>query len=149
MKSILALYSISFSLAPSAPPEAVTVDEIYPDSIELSWNPPPPQNHNGEITGYNITVTATNNGITFTVFSVANSTVIGSLTPFTTYIYSVAAVTNAGTGPFSSPNTVTTAESGTLVKSKVFSILVNKNLGYHFFSKLCGSAVDTYLGSAY
>lgn len=92
----------------------MTVDEIYPDSIELSWSPPPPQNQNGEITGYNITVTATNTGVTFTVFSVANSTVVGSLTPFTTYIYSVAAVTNAGTGPFSSPNTVTTGETGTL-----------------------------------
>lgn len=125
MRSNLSLlYSVSFSPAPSAPPETLSVDEIYPDSIELSWSPPPPPNHNGEITGYNVTVTATNTGITLTVFSVANSTVIGSLTPFTTYIYSVAAVTNAGTGPFSSPNTVTTAETGTLGKFQVYSILL-------------------------
>ena len=117
------LLLIFFLAAPSAPPDTVTVDEIYPDSVELSWSPPPPQNHNGEITGYNTTVTATNSGITFTVFSVANSTVVGSLTPFTTYIYSVAAVTNAGTGPFSSPNTVTTAETGTLGKSQFKSIV--------------------------
>ena len=122
--NLFLLYSISFFPAPSAPPETVTVDEIYPNSIELSWSPPPPQNHNGEIIGYNITVTATSTGITFTVFSVANSTVIGTLTPFTTYIYSVAAVTGAGTGPFSSPSTVTTAETGTLGKSQVYSILV-------------------------
>lgn len=41
-----------------------------------------------------------------------NSTVIRSLAPFTTYSYSVAAVTIAGIGPYSSISTVLTDEAG-------------------------------------
>lgn len=107
------LYSSAYFFpAPSAPPEALTLDEIYSDSIELSWSPPPAQHHNGEIIGFNVAVAVSGTGVTITVFSVANSTTVGPLTPFTTYTYSVSAVTSAGAGPFSTPGTVTTAEAG-------------------------------------
>lgn len=98
--------------APSAPPDTVYVTEIYSDSIELSWSTLPPEHHNGEIIGYNITVTAINTRETFTVFSVTNATTISSLVPFTSYSYSVAAVTVAGVGPYSSVSTVLTGEAG-------------------------------------
>lgn len=101
-----------FSAAPSAPPDTVYITEIYSDSIGLSWSTLPPEYHNGEIIGYNISLTATYSGETFTVFSVTNSTIISSLVPFTSYSYSVAAVTVAGVGPYSSVSTVLTGEAG-------------------------------------
>ena len=82
------------------------------DSFTVCWMAPPPQHHNGEITGYNVSVTTTTTGETFTIFSVTNSTTIGSLSPYTTYNYMVAAVTSAGIGPYSTPDTVVTDEAG-------------------------------------
>ena len=77
------------------------------------------ENHNGELIGYNISVTAVVSGETFTLFSATNATVIDSLTPFTTYSYSVAAVTIAGVGPYSSIGTVLTDEAGTCAWRKL------------------------------
>ncbi len=88
------------------------VTEIYSDSIGLSWSTLPPEHHNGEIIGYNITVTAIYSGETFTIFSATNSTIVSSLVPFASYSYSVAAVTIAGVGPYSSVSTVLTGEAG-------------------------------------
>jgi hypothetical protein len=102
----------NFFAAPSAPPDTVYVTEIYSDSIGLSWSTLPPEHHNGEIIGYNITVTAIYSGETFTIFSETNSTIVSSLVSFTSYSYSVAAVTIAGVGPYSSVSTVLTGEAG-------------------------------------
>lgn len=104
-----------FLTAPSAPPDMISVSEVYSDSVDLSWSPPPPEYHNGEITGYNVTVTATTSGVTFTIFSAINSTIIRSLTPFTTYTYSVAAVTRGGIGPYSTAGILVTSEAGKLM----------------------------------
>lgn len=112
MNRIIASNNCNFFAAPSAPPDTVYVTEIYSDSIGLSWSTLPPEHHNGEIIGYNITVTTINTGETFTVFSTANSTIISALVPFTSYSYSVAAVTVAGVGPYSSVSTVLTGEAG-------------------------------------
>ena len=101
-----------FLAAPSAPPGTVYITEVYSDSIGLSWSPPPLEYHNGEIIGYNITVTVVYSGEIFTVFSMANTTVISSLAPFTTYSYSVAAVTIVGIGPYSTVGTILTGEAG-------------------------------------
>ena len=79
--------------APSAPPDQISIDDINSDSIHLSWRPPSPEYHNGDITGYNVTFAATNSEEVFTTFSATNSTRITSLNPFTTYTISTAAVT--------------------------------------------------------
>ena len=84
-------------------------------SLTLCWSAPPPQHHNGQITGYNITLTTAGTGETFTTFSETNSTTITSLNPFTTYTYAVAAVTSAGIGPYSTPDTAVTDEAGMLI----------------------------------
>ena len=115
MHYALSCLFISLLAAPGAPPETVNVIEIFPDSFEISWSPLSVQDHNGEITGYNVTVTATNTGESFTVFSETNSTTVKSLTPFTTYTYAVAAATIAGIGPYSIASTVVTGEAGTYV----------------------------------
>lgn len=107
-------------VAPSAPPDEISIDAIYFDSVHLSWRAPLREYHNGELIGYNVTFTATNSEEVFDLFSASNSTVIGSLSPFTSYIISIAAVTSAGIGPYSAAVTVMTAEAG--IQSIAFTI---------------------------
>ena len=65
--------------------------------------------------GYNVTYTDTNSEVRDSVFSESNTTVIRPLNPFTSYAISVSAVTNAGSGPYSTVVIVTTDEAGTLI----------------------------------
>ena len=99
-------------VVPSAPPDEISIDAIYFDSIYLSWRAPLREYHNGELIGYNVTFTATNSEEVLDLFSVSNGTVIGLLNPFTSYIISIAAVTSVGIGPYSAAVTVMTAEAG-------------------------------------
>ena len=85
---------------------------MYTDSVYLSWRPPSPEYHNGDLTGYNVTFTATNSEEVLTTFSAINSTRITSLYPFTTYTISVAAATSVGIGPYSTAITFMTDEAG-------------------------------------
>ena len=101
-------------VAPSAPPDEISVDAINSDSIYLSWRAPLREYHNGELIGYNVTFSATSSEevLVNDLFSPSNDTVIGSLSPFTSYAISIAAVTSAGVGPYSAAATVMTAEAG-------------------------------------
>ena len=101
-------------IAPSSPPLLITADEISSDFFYLSWDPPPQPEQNGEIIGYNVSVTNFNTGALTTIFTLINSTEVASLRPFTTYTYAVAALTTAGIGPFSVLSILTTNEAGTL-----------------------------------
>lgn len=103
--------------APSAPPEDISVDEIYPESVYLSWRPPLSVYHNGEIIGYNVTLSAVNSGVVSNTLSATNSTAVTSLNPYVTYIVIVAAVTSAGSGPYSIAVTFTTDEAGNYYSS--------------------------------
>lgn len=99
-------------IAPSAPPGGISIDAIYFDSIYFSWSAPLQEHHNGEIIGYTVTFTVSNSGEVFDIFSASNSTIAGSLDPFTSYSITIAAVTRAGIGPDSAAVTVVTAEAG-------------------------------------
>ena len=101
------------NLAPSMPPENLTVEATTSESITLSWSPPDMQSQNGIIMGYLINVTEIETGETFQVSSATTNLVIQSLRPFTTYVCVIAAETSGGTGPFSISLTVQTNESGT------------------------------------
>lgn len=70
------------------------------------------QSANGVITGYLVNVTAVETGQTFQASSTTTYLVIQSLEPFTIYLCAIAAVTNAGMGPFTTPLTVQTNETG-------------------------------------
>ena len=59
-----------------------------------------------------MTFTAINSEEVLDIFSASNSTVIGSLNPFTSYVITIAAVTGAGVGPYSASITVMTDEAG-------------------------------------
>lgn len=90
----------------------IVVEEISSSFFYLSWDPPPQPEQNGEIIGYNVSVTDFNSEAEITIFTSINSTEVTSLRPFTTYLYAVAAITAAGIGPYSVSSTLITEESG-------------------------------------
>lgn len=57
VSSPLAVLTVSFfSAVPSAPPQEVTLKPGN-SSVLVSWAPPPPENHNGVIRGYQVVST--------------------------------------------------------------------------------------------
>ena len=74
---------------------AVTVSST---SAVLSWEAPPPEDLNGIIVGYNVTLQS---GERMELFSNSTTLTVRSLRPYTLYICVSAALTNAGLGPFS------------------------------------------------
>ena len=118
--NLLTSYTCISTLAPSAPPDLISIDSIYSESIYLSWRPSSPEYHNGDVIGYYVTFTATNSEEVFTTFSAANSTRIMSLDPFITYTISVAAATGVGIGPYSTPVTFVTNEAGRVIRTGMY-----------------------------
>ena len=92
----------------------ITADEISSTLFCLSWDPPPQSEQNGEIIGYNVSVTNFYTGAQIIIFTSMNSTEVASLRPFTPYLYAVAAVTAAGIGPYSISSILMTDEAGTV-----------------------------------
>ena len=111
------IYSSCVCIVPSGPPR--NLDSTLPDphTVILVWDPPRPEDKNGQILLYYINVTQLNSGNTFQVSTNQTTIFIGNLDPYTTYTFVVAASTIAGLGPFSSNNTVTTLEDGKLTSS--------------------------------
>lgn len=94
------------------PPVNLTMEATTSESIALNWNPPDMQSQNGIITGYLVNVTEVETGETFQASSTTTNITIQSLKPFTTYNFTIAAMTSAGIGPFSIPLAVKTNETG-------------------------------------
>ena len=94
--------------APSSPPGGLTVTHSLPTTAQLSWTPLPAEDQNGVITGYTVTVEGPDSTQTLTVpDSGATSLEVPGLRPFTAYIFSVSAMTAAGTGPTTSVSSTT------------------------------------------
>ena len=104
------------SLAPSAPPQnfIFSVFDDVPEMVNFFWEPPPPVQRNGIITGYNIVCMPTEGGqpVTFTFMTddimsgILNATV-GIFTPATQYRCAITASTSAGPGPAEARNVIT------------------------------------------
>ncbi|XP_018323059.1 roundabout homolog 2 [Agrilus planipennis] len=87
---------------PSAPPESITAGVFNDSAVWIKWLPPPPQHHNGIISGYKLQV----KGITIRTLSLnatTHSVLIGNLSYGTVYSAKIAATTQMGLGPYSSP----------------------------------------------
>ena len=80
--------------------------------VLLSWDPPPVMDHNGRISGYTVVTLSSDDGESFYNISMSTNMTINSLSPYTTYAFSVAASTAAGTGPFSAKIFVQTQQEG-------------------------------------
>ena len=93
------------STAPSSPPQIVMVTSVNPASLMVSWQPPPPIDHNGPITGRVIQYTRVGSSdmMSVNVSSGTTEYIISGLVAYVDYSVTVAAVNVNGTGPFSNP----------------------------------------------
>ena len=103
---------ISLHTVPSGPPENVQVATISSTSIKLLWDPPIPQDQNGIIQAYNITLTEAETGrlLNFQEEVTLSFLVVNVLHPYYTYQCRISAVT-IGPGPAAYIN-VTTHQDG-------------------------------------
>lgn len=103
--------------APEASPQEFASANISSRSAVLMWEPPPPENQNGNITHYviNASVVAVDSPEMFQRFSDSTTLTVNDLIPFTTYLLIVAASTSVGIGPFTPILTVQTPEDGELI----------------------------------
>ena len=92
--------------APSAPPTSVSSATLNSTAITVQWGPVDCIHRNGDITGYSVQYGEVGSGSTQTMpvsGGSATEATISGLMPSTTYSIQVAAVTSAGTGPYSDP----------------------------------------------
>jgi len=102
---------VFLSLAPSAPPENVTLIATSPTSIEVAWNPPEVDYHNGIITLYEITLLELDTETQQNYSSYSTSLVIQSLHPYYAYQIQVSAIT-VDAGPYSIVQVLQMPEDG-------------------------------------
>ena len=90
------------STAPSSPPQNVMITSINPASLMVAWQPPPPIDQNGLITGYVIQYTRVGSSDPMTM-NVSSETVqtLSGLVAYVDYSITVAAMNVNGTGPYS------------------------------------------------
>ena len=98
-------------IAPTSPPEDVTITNVSSTEIYISWTEPLEDQINGIIRNYEIELAEVETNVIITETTAHNEIIVSSLHPYYQYKVSVAAVTIA-TGPFSTPLSVTTKEAG-------------------------------------
>ena len=103
---------------PHSPPRDVQLLNVGKRSADVSWIPPLIQDHNGPLTHYEIQFIQSQLDSVPNVIIMSNNLSISysDLEEFTNYAVVVAASTNTGIGPFSSPVTFTTQEDGKFVE---------------------------------
>ena len=105
--------SLLFSSVPNGQPTNVDATADSSTSVTIFWDPPSPENQNGVIIAYAINLTTVGSGDVSQYSSSTDNITIPSLNPFTSYTFTVAAQTSAGTGPFTTiSTTVMTLEDG-------------------------------------
>lgn len=127
--------------APALAPIGLRVISQTSSSLTLAWMAPPLERQNGLITGYSVNVTNTDTGVSMLLSSTGNSNsiTVTQLSPYTSYLCSVAAQTIVGQGPYTSPITVTTGEDG---KNKLASSSIINHISTLFLIALIGSPVS-------
>lgn len=106
------------SVAPSAPPTAIAVDDVSSRHVNISWGPPPAEEQNGVINLYQINLAFSDKETLFKevlVFSTALTTIyISDLLPYHNYTFTVVAITLEH-GPLSVPVNFQTLEDGKML----------------------------------
>ena len=76
----------------------------HPQSLSISWDPPPEIDQNGPITGYVIRYSRVGSNVTMDEIVTSGSTyTITKVLPFVNYSVDIAAMNVNGTGPYSDP----------------------------------------------
>ena len=95
--------TVSFST-----PGELLVRHSHPTSALLSWTPVPEDKQNDTITGYTVQVEGSDSAREVPVMDgKATSYEVSDLKPYTTYTFSVSAMTEAGAGPLISISSTT------------------------------------------
>lgn len=116
-------------LVPSMAPEDVRCVALTSQSLQVSWQPPPPHHTNGLLQGYklNFEQVMDNLGLTNDDIDTRKTTaltiVLSNLRKFTNYSMQVLSYTRMGDGVLSSPSFCQTEEDG-----KLETFLTNINL---------------------
>ena len=84
---------------PSGTPGELLVSHSLPTSAQLSWTPVPEDKQNDTITGYIVQVEGPDSTQEIPVDGNATSCEVSDLRLYTTYAFSVSAMTEAGAGP--------------------------------------------------
>ena len=100
-----------FWVAPSLAPMNVVVDLINSSTVNISWDPPPPEHTNGIILYNVIHLAGLQDTLVQNITTSSNWALITDLHPYYNYSFQLAAVT-ISQGPFSDPQTFTTPEDG-------------------------------------
>ena len=88
------------STVPSGTPGELLISHSLPTSAQLSWTPVPEDKQNDTITGYLVHVKGPDSTQEIPVMDGnATSHEVSKLRPYTTYIFRVSAITEAGAGP--------------------------------------------------
>ena len=104
----------------------------------LTWDPPPPEHQNGNITQYIINATVLQSNERLQFFSESTSLVVDTLTPYRTYILFVAASTSVGTGPFTTTLvTIQTPQDGEPAVYDMGLLLIALTVNYFTFINAC------------
>ena len=101
-----------YVIVPLGPPTNFTVSLLSSTAVQLSWRPPLPEESNGIIRQY-IIYAETLFGDMFSTTTTSRNFTVSSLKPFTTYSFSVAAIT-IGAGPATEKIQVQTVSDGIL-----------------------------------
>ena len=111
------MLNINFALflsVPTSAPQSIEAFALDSRTLNIQWNAPPPEFHNGIILDYYVNVSTIETGEVFQVAAGGSSSVtIPGLHPFYTYVYITAAATSVGRGPFSVANSIQMPEDGT------------------------------------
>ena len=117
--NVLVLYVFTCIISCTTVSEAVIDLTVIPNKRSASLEATPPPVTNGIIISYNVSYNV--NGSMDIMVMEFNATMsqdlratVEPLLPFTTYVFSVAACTSVGCGPFSVPEIITTLEDGEL-----------------------------------
>ena len=86
---------------PNGYPRNATATVLDSSTVDCSWLPPLPEEVNGIITGYAVHITGQDNSEIAELQTNTTSIQIRDLHPFYSYVFTAAAITNAGQGPFS------------------------------------------------
>ena len=102
-----------FYTDPSGTPSNTTGMALNSTHIHINWDPPPADQHHGELIEYriNVNVIETSNSLLVSSAPDVTEAIIGPLHPYYTYNFTILAVT-VGEGPPSTVITVRTEEDG-------------------------------------
>ena len=122
-------------IAPSSAPLELSAIPLSPQSLSISWKPPPNELINGELRSYSVRVMAVaTRNVTFWMSALPTIT-IGPLHPSYSYLVSVAATT-VKQGPYTTEIKVTMLEAGMhlvavspLLKVKTFHFIIAEPSG--------------------